>query len=142
MSARRRPRTPPDLGEAPWAAGRRTRATIEDVRTPPEPSPPTAATSGGPATDWLDREAAARWFAARGVTSLTARQLAKLASAGRGPAYHKLGKYAYYRAEDLNAWLAAEMRPVTNGRAAPRVVGQRRGVAADPSPPPPPRPAA
>lgn len=64
----------------------------------------------------LNRADAAAWFQARGYTHVTTRHLARLADAGRGPPYARLGKHAYYRHADLRAWLDQALRPVERGR--------------------------
>ena len=49
------------------------------------------------------RSDAAKWFAERGLLHVTAGHLADLADQGAGPAYHRLGRYAYYAEADLQA---------------------------------------
>lgn len=70
-------------------------------------------------TDYLSRGDAAAFLQQKGVP-VTAGQLAKLASSGRGPSYSRFGKHALYRPEDLLTWLASELKPVTHGRTQPR----------------------
>lgn len=65
---------------------------------------------------FVDRPGAAAWFAARGFTNMTGRQLRKLAEQGKGPPYSRLGKFAFYRREDLTSWLQENLRPATAGR--------------------------
>lgn len=71
------------------------------------------------AREFLSREEAAQWFAARGV-EVTVGYLEKLATRGQGPAYFTLARRVYYRPQDLQAWLDQEMRPVTRGRKPPQ----------------------
>jgi hypothetical protein len=63
-------------------------------------------------TPLLDRPAAAAYLAALGLTHVTVPYLRKLASRGKGPRYAKIGKYVYYRREDLDWWVQSELRPV------------------------------
>lgn len=69
---------------------------------------------------YLTRKDAAAWFQAKGLRHVTAKHLADLADDGRGPAYHRMGKYAYYAERDLDAWLKEALRPAERGRAAPK----------------------
>ena len=47
---------------------------------------------------------------------VTATTLAKLAGAGRGPAYTRFGKHVVYRPGDLDEWIRAEIKPAVRGR--------------------------
>ncbi len=71
--------------------------------------------------EYLTREAAADWLNGRGIVTISAASLAKLAAKGRGPEYCRLGRHVFYRPADLESWLAAAMRPVTDGREPVRV---------------------
>jgi hypothetical protein len=82
------------------------------------------------APEYLDREAAAAWFAARGIGRITADALRQMAARGKGPRFYKLGRYPYYRAEDLDEWLRAEMGVSDRGRAPPRTLRGRASEAA------------
>ncbi len=68
----------------------------------------------------LSRADAAAWFAARGFTHITSAHLSDLADRGKGPPYSRLGKRAYYAESDLQAWLAASLKPATTGRQRAR----------------------
>ena len=68
----------------------------------------------------LTRPLAAEWFQQQGFTHITELLLRKWAVAGKGPQYHTLGRFVYYRPDDLQSWLEAELKPATKGRTAPR----------------------
>lgn len=70
-------------------------------------------------SEYLSRDDAASFLQQKGLP-VTKNQLAKLANAGRGPLYYRLGKYAVYRHEDLVKWLASELKPAMSGRTLPR----------------------
>lgn len=69
---------------------------------------------------WLDRAAAAEWAQRRGLRHVTADYLRKAAAAGNGPRHHRMGKFALYAPEDLEAWLTASIKPAGEGRRPPR----------------------
>ena len=69
--------------------------------------------------DYLTRDQAAEYLSSRGLR-VSAGYLAKLATAGKGPSYSRLGKYAYYQPSDLDAWLKTNLTPVTAGRTSPK----------------------
>jgi hypothetical protein len=69
---------------------------------------------------YLRRKDAAAWFQERGLSHVTMKHLADLADHGRGPRYSRMGKYVYYAADDLQAWLNEHLRPAEPGRVKPR----------------------
>lgn len=69
---------------------------------------------------WLDRSAASEWAQRRGLRHITPDYLRKAAAAGTGPRYYRMGKYAVYAPEDLEAWLTATIKPAEEGRRPPR----------------------
>ncbi len=71
----------------------------------------------------LSRSAAADWFAAQGYEHISNEHLEALAARGKGPKYFRVGKYVYYKQDELKTWLAAEILR----SAEPR---RRRGGAA------------
>ena len=52
----------------------------------------------------LSRDQAAAWLKSLGLRTTTA-SLATMANRGGGPAFLKIGRYVYYRPEDLQAWV-------------------------------------
>lgn len=88
---------------------------------PTDPAPPPAA---APAMNerprYLRRPEAAQWFQGQGIAHVTVKHLADLADQGRGPAYHRMGKYVYYAEAALQAWLDETLQPAERGRAKPR----------------------
>lgn len=69
---------------------------------------------------YLSRKEAAAWFHRRGLTHVTVPYLGKLADAGRGPDYSRMGRLTYYAEPALEAWLQEQLRPVTRARGKPR----------------------
>lgn len=58
---------------------------------------------------YLSRSEAAAYCQAKGLSSITARQLEKLAHQRKGPDYWRLGKAVYYTPTSLDVWLSNEM---------------------------------
>ena len=63
-------------------------------------------------TPLLTREAAVAYCQGLGLTHVTVQHLKKLAAAGKGPRYSRMGKYVYYAREDVDWWIQRELRPV------------------------------
>jgi hypothetical protein len=69
---------------------------------------------------YLSRQEAAETCQQRGLRHVTVKHLADLADTGKGPPYSRMGKYAYYARADLDAWVAASLRPASRSQPKPK----------------------
>jgi hypothetical protein len=79
-------------------------ALVTQVRGQPPQLVPELAAQFVPVQPDLTRKEASNYLLRRWQLSYEPGSLARLGTAGRGPAYHMRGRFSYYAQADLDAW--------------------------------------